>query len=294
MEGNEENLWPNIYKYVPFLKKKKIASCDSIFNYNRSDGSTIWWHFSSFSNSLERIEKWDYYKSDYLIKDRIGTAQEYLNKAEAIIKVYREKTKKSLGEEIILKELTNKLVKLKEKIEIEIEKGNKKIKKNADNALKWLATEFNYVKELKKDLEDLKIHCEKKNIKKMESAINQIGRSERRLNRYIGKLEKKLKGLGQIVPPHLGEPVSDFEKHMDVTRLRALEYYAYGGRFYRFQRNIIKTYRSFAKKNPEIMQEVISKSIGGFIKEIDDSIKWLDGLIVLVKKLKEYVESNKL
>ena len=169
----------------------------------------------------------------------------------------------------------------------------KKTKEAADDVMKWAAAEYNYLKEFKEDLENLKTHLndlksEKKTLGKAKAALRQIGRSERRVNRYYQRLNKDIKSLAGMLPENLRQEEVDIEKQIEIAAKSILEK---GSRYVgslKSQLNSLITEFDLLKKfknKPEekSIDQKISAIADNLIKELEGMVNWIGGLVAAVK-----------
>jgi len=78
------------------------------------------------------------------------------------------------------------------------------LEEDAKKAIRWVAAEYSFLKDLKQDLEDIKkdekISEEEKDFRKAQRALRYVGRSQRKSNQWVEKVEDDLEELARYDP----------------------------------------------------------------------------------------------
>jgi len=155
--------------------------------------------------------------------------------------------------------------------------------KDTQNAIKWFAAEFKYLKELKEDLEKLKkdssISDQERDYKKIRHAWYYIGRCERRAERKIELVIRDLKRLIETNPN-----LVTLEKQIEISSEKLLKAFSfYTGDFKKKLVNILVDLRI---KNRSRESELDMKKTASEAEQyVDSLIVWVGGLEVSLKNI---------
>ncbi|MBU0460551.1 MAG: hypothetical protein KJ771_07130 [Nanoarchaeota archaeon] len=158
---------------------------------------------------------------------------------------------------------------------------------DSQDALKWIAAEFNYLNELKTSFKSINsnedISKEKKACRKAVEIFRYVARCERKANRELDKviqdLEKVIKLFPQLV---------NFENQIKINKNKLLKAFSfYSGDFKKELRKltidiaIIESKKRGAKKVEDEVKFIVDE----IEKSIDDLLKWLDALVINLKEV---------
>ncbi len=91
----------------------------------------------------------------------------------------------------------------------------KKSSNNVQTSIEWSSTFFNYLKEVLRNLETLQADPQSRNAKQYyqnsSRAFRQVRRSERRINRYYGRVKNELEELNKILPESLKKEMAGIQ-----------------------------------------------------------------------------------
>lgn len=168
---------------------------------------------------------------------------------------------------------------------------SKKLTKDVEHAIKWLAAEYHFLKKLHEDLEELEEHEKDKKVIKYFKAprkdVRRIGKSERIVERDVEKVIKQLReGRGKSSSP---EKVDKLLKEINIP---AGELLKNGSIYVGSLRKQLKEIRSKAalerkyKDNPELGAEV-HKEIEELDVKVNKLIGWIAALEIGLKKVEK-------
>jgi uncharacterized protein YjbI with pentapeptide repeats len=177
---------------------------------------------------------------------------------------------------------------------------NKKVQDIVQKAINWVATEHNYMRAVRSDLELLKRSMEKPQkkgwaswlrgsdsariIRKAMGDYRYIGRSERRAERFIEQAEDAIQNvisLGRGSASELATLKTSIETEAkSVLRETAL----YEGKIKQHMVDLQSDVRRYDKKGGEDYKGLIVSKLDDMFKEIDQVTKWMDALIIDLEK----------
>ncbi len=187
----------------------------------------------------------------------------------------------------------------------------KELSKDISLSIEWAAAEYNYIVDLKDELEEVKrekkVKKEIKELKKAARILRYVSRAERRAFRFEEQVEKKLEDIFKELSEHLGDNFS--EKHILIEEIRkvmkeidvehdSLVKYAsfYEGLLVEEldkARAEAKLEKKLKEDHPEKAQQIHSsllQLIEKIQEQIKDADKWLKGLEASLRKAQEIVK----
>lgn len=154
----------------------------------------------------------------------------------------------------------------------------KDTKQETKQAIEWIAAEYKYLIELKKDLKEIEtedIDDEKKAYRKARRALRYIGRSQRKAGRSLTDLLKDLRILLKQYP-ELANISQDIEISSNKI-LKAFSFYVGD-----FKRDLVKILLDIRKKeqlkNPEKAKKDLDKKLREIQTHLDTLITWVGSL----------------
>jgi len=162
-----------------------------------------------------------------------------------------------------------------------------KTKKAADDATKWVAAEFYYVKEMETDLKDAKVHLEngKSDVKKAKRALAYVGRAEYRSTRAENKLVEDIEALKKAVPVDMRAELDDVEKDIEIASRNLLKNASRYEGHMREELNTLETQIDLftdGKGSEAVVKELINQ----IIEKIDNILNWLSTMQTDLKNAK--------
>lgn len=172
---------------------------------------------------------------------------------------------------------------------------NKKLTKEVEHAIKWLAAEFKFLKKLHEDLEKIEkeeLKEQEKDLKKDLRVVRYIGRAERRAEKDIKDILEEIKKAEKEETTH--EKLGKIFKEIEVPAAQLLkEGSLYVGNL-RGQIKTIRTDAALAKKYPkEETRAAIQKEINNLESKVIRLLDWIATLEVGLKKAESFLEEQK-
>ena len=153
---------------------------------------------------------------------------------------------------------------------------------------KWIATEYKYTVELKKDLEEVESNEEAdenlKILRKAYHALRWSSRSERKVHREENRVHEAIEALEKILPENLREEAKKLDKAIDLADKKLTKENSYFDNNLRKELDKIKTYEQLLdlKKSDEDKINDSLKQLEEHVKsEVVDLIKWINGMEVI-------------
>ena len=181
-----------------------------------------------------------------------------------------------------------------------------KIKKYATKEKKWLATEFNYLEKLKEDVEtQLKIKdLGQRNTGAIRNHSENVGRSEKNVEKFEQRLEKELKELVKEIVSIKGVNIyynaaEKIQRDMKTFTANILKYNSrYEGSIRKLLENIeevtkIYTDLFMSKKTHWREEKELNEKWPQLLEAVNKIIGWTNGLQVEIKNLEELEEHIK-
>ena len=183
-----------------------------------------------------------------------------------------------------------------------------KLSKEITLSIEWAAAEYNYIVELKEELDKVKREREiKKGIKELRKAARilcYVSRAERRAFRFEEQVEKKLKDIFKELSKHLGDNFS--EKYILIFEIRKVmqeidvEHYSLV-KYASFYEGLLveeldraqaeaKLEKKLKEDYPEKAQQIhfsLLQLIETIQNQIKDADKWLKGLEGTIRKVSD-------
>lgn len=163
-----------------------------------------------------------------------------------------------------------------------------KTKKAADTATKWVAAEFYYVKEMKTDLEDARVHLEngKQDVKKAIQAMNYVGRAENRATRAESQLKDDIEALKKAVPVDMRAELDNVENDIEIASRHLVKNVS---RYEGHMRDELRTLGAQLEllEKGKGSEAVVKEFINQIIDKIDDILKWLSTMQTDLKNVEK-------
>jgi hypothetical protein len=190
---------------------------------------------------------------------------------------------------------------------MKIPKSLKRMSKDTQRVLQWVASEFNYMKEVDDDLHRLISDLGKGEIKKSERDIHHAirefryaGRSERRVNTNEEKMQKDIQELMSILPDNFKKEIKELDKHIEVSVAFLISNASMFEGHIKEHMNKLKTQVQLLdeEKKRKVVdldrvkshKAVIDAEINKLVQRVELTLKWIAALAAEIERVKEWEE----
>lgn len=171
------------------------------------------------------------------------------------------------------------------------------LKKDTSKAIKWVAAEFKYAKELEDDLTKIKKEEPKaasRDVSRALRTLRWVGRGERRVDRFTKRIIDELKELEAIVPTKQQEEAKKLKEELRIAEAKLVRSTSIFRGDLRKEFLEIKTDEDLSRKLKGKDLEKVQINLTRLFQRVQGSLselnRWIASTQVILKNIKKFEE----